>query len=648
MATKRTALILSVAVLLGASIVAWIILPHGRPNRVAEEGVATRRYKQACRLGEEHKYEIFYESSGSYDSHSFEGQVSKAFSGETRFQANIQGILHETCIKDSGKIWTFQLELFPRVLSVSKGDPGHGLPQQIKSPNLGGQIYLEKTAEGRIIRVWFPRNTDAMSRNLIRDIISQRAVVFPESGIGKESWHTREEDANGEFQAGYVPVEWSSDEVKIEKQRLGYLQSESTLRRTHDGLAKNIGADTKVTMRIDVGKGIAKSVNSRLALTLTSGSRPVATMQTDYRESFAGASPLDARSLGSANLRSNEARQEESRLGNLLGTDSDERIERMIQQQELGAETVDDIVEQLAAVENGSPQATKLFLKLKAAFLLGPQNVKRASDQLLQWDPAGAQFQITVGALVSAGTKTCQLALVDAMEALRKEPAALHVLIATSGYLKNPLTEVEHAARSFAQGADTLPSVRQTAWLAIGNYAHSLQQMGQMDRYKALEKSALELSQSAKNRLDRLDTAQVLGNMGSERGLPFIQAMLESGDVMERVVASSALRFVESPAAQAFLVKAISSDPSPDVRTSAIQSLSFRRYSRDLLTSLRKLLKTDPSDGVRIALLNTLVQDLEVHPELKHDLEIVVKTDVSSQVRQQAQSILNQLAAISP
>ena len=180
--------------------------------------------------------------------------------------------------------------------------------------------------------------------------------------------------------------------------------------------------------------------------------------------------------------------------------------------------------------------------------------------------------------------------------------------------------------------------VATTATLALGNTVRTVNAAAgdSSDAVAAL----LALLQSATDDSQRILCLQALGNTGDARALAAIGPYLTSADTTLRAAATGALKFMVGATADAAIMAAFA-DKELEVRRAAVGTVALQPIAA-VLAALDHLLRTEPEEAIRLAIVNALNMKLHDDKSIADLLGWAAASDPSEKVRELAKQVLGQ------
>jgi len=606
--------------------------------------------------GERLVYQLDYSSSSVSDLQVlFEGTDSPGKSGEVvqsglsqSFKTTVQGELAITVLDQrADRVLTAYRLLGPQVTLVANGQEALSQAEAIKAA-LSQAIFAEVSSRGRVLSVRFDPAIDNFSQNFARALLALTQFVLPDArATGARQWEVQEDDPNGQYVARYeaeppAPEQGSGESrtglKTFRKTKLRYLTPHQKTRPGKLQVSTTIKPEGSLVARFDVGGGHLYSFRGTEGQIIIMAGKTVARAQTTLHLEFRRKERLSVEEL--AGMRNaSVARNMVARAVPLSATISKHERESIIQRSELGEETLESLVAQLAKAESeGKRRDTPLYLKFKALVYLHPETSSSLGKLLYAAHPQSLTTSILTGALSAAGHPQAQEALVNVIRARPNDSPALLTLVKALGSVESPTMLAEKTLRALAANAPDW-NVATTAQLALGTMARNLADTSPERAGKIVKWAINEINSSTSEDRTRLFLL-VLGNAGSIQALPTITRFVADPSPAVRSTAVLALRWIESSKADLLLTKALSSDPDPAVRLEATFALSFREPTPTTFQAQKRAFLGDEAVMVRLAALENLWNVHKSFPEVRQLVKQCATNDPSKEVRKAATEIM--------
>jgi len=607
-------------------------------------------------LGERLVYRLDYSSSSVSDLQVlFEGTDSREKSGEAvqsglsqSFETSVQGDLALTVLdrKAEGVLIAYRLHS-PGVTLVANGQQALSQAETVRLA-LSQVIFAEVSSFGRVVSVRFDPAIDGFSQNFARALLALTQFVLPNGHITKaHQWEVQEDDPNGQYVARYeaepAAPEQGSGELQtglraFRKIKVRYLTPHQKTQPGKLRVSTTIKPEGSLLARFDVGEGHLHSFRGTEAQVIMMAGKTVARAQTNLCLEFLKKKALSAEELA-ALCEASAVRNMVARAVPLSATISKQEREAIIQRSELGEETLESLVAQLAKAQaEGKRRDTRLYLKFKGLVYLHPETSSSLGKLLYTAHPQSLTTSILVGALSAAGHPQAQEALVNVIRARPNDSPALLTLVKGLGSVESPTMLSENTLRDLAANAPDW-DVATTAQLALGTMARNLADTSPERANKIVEWAVSEINSSTSEDRTRLFLL-VLGNAGSIQALPTITRFVADPSSAVRSTAVLALRWIESSKTDALLTKALSSDPDPAVRLEATFALSFREPTPTTFQAQKRAFLGDEAVMVRLAALENLWNVHKSFPEVRRIVKQSATNDPSEEVRKAAAEIM--------
>lgn len=496
----------------------------------------------------------------------------------------------------------------PRFASAAAGD-------RAVTAALVAPFYARALPSGEILSFAFAKGTPAEAAGLLEDLLAGLEVVSP--GAPLPLWRVKERDATGEYEAVYARTAGG-----VHKSKEAYLRA-----RGAGGFTALPGVYT-VTSSIDItldASGWPRAVAGDESLdidVLTSrftskGQTRARLLTVEMRPDLAG--EPDRSALSS---------DEESAAAGFEGArrDAEENL--------IAGRSFKDIAATFHAPE--VQKRNDAMVAMGALFRHDPRAAAEAREAVLHGGLDGEQVARTTAALGAAGTPEAQRALGEIIQSPDADSEkALHAVVAL-GATDHPLPENDEVLRkAMASGVDDVASA---AALAAGSTIRTHNTEGSADTGEAVAGLASSLAGAQSTEATRTYLL-ALGNSGDPRALSAIEPYLSSPDVDLRVAAVTALRHIPGDRADADILAAMA-DTSYLVRRAAVDTIAFRPGA-SLVEAAEGLLRKDPEESVRVAVLSAIYPRHEAVTSVMESIAWAADNDPARKVREAAKQFLN-------
>ncbi len=602
--------------------------------------------------GDRTLYQIVYESNAQADFRALfsdkNGQApAQASSLVYALSAELRGQWVATVLETDAEHVRAIYQLRDGTVRVQVNGQEQAAQAESVRASLSRGVLLEMSPDGKVLAVTVDPAADKFSRDFALSIFGVTEFVLP-GATG--SWQSREEDRTGVYSAHYhastaAPKDQASPgptpRTIIDKTKLRYFleKAESTLPGQVPAQKQVIPSGT-IQARFDPDQGrLVSLAGTEVQDTIIAGKK-VARSSITLRLTRVSGKQLPREELTGPIREAKSLAEKGSRLA-LYTKVSPQEMQSSIQRTQLGAETLDSLLEQLAAVERLRPKGdqTELYLKFKALIYLHPETCARLGAMVAAAGPESPTFVILARALGAVANVPAQEALIAAIKTRPLDMIAVSNLIPTLAEAPSPTLSAEETVRQLAQSSSD-PSISATALLALGTMARGLAQKSPARSNRIVHELLAQatLTQSE----DRThDVVEALGNTQSPEALPVLAGFAKSPAPRLRAAALDAMRFMPAPRADSLLLNALSdSDAVP--RLEAAYALGFRKMTPESFAAQKKALLKDDNEKVRAALLSNLWKAHARFPEARALVETASNQDPSEYVRKVATGMLTE------
>lgn len=508
-------------------------------------------------------------------------------------------------------------------ISTSESEQQHAVDASLRSA--GDRTFIvEVDATGAIESIAVDRDADSFTHSLIRQALAALQFIEP-AQKGANEWTATESDAIGIYRAHYqrtAPGEFT-------RTKLEYVQYTAAGEMAPGHGARKPRVRSTTTFK---RSGSRVTVEARLREAVIINIEQLELNTESYANLVLNErGPVQLAVVDRTRLQT-EAPQARAAVGS--PRQSDEEKLKLIDGRTLG-----QMLTELARLpdnkDNAQQRAAFLF-NLSALFDLDPSAVEDAVAQL-RGELGRGDADILLGALsgsssVEASEALARLAGDPSVDPRVRGAATMHL-----GLSEHPTAGTFERLNEMVRG-ESDPALRGAATLAMGGAARHAQNGDDATRAAADDavRDLSERANGARTPENARTYINALGNSGSSRALDAIQRALASPDDAVRAAAVLALRFVPDAAADALLIRAIGTDPSPEVRATAVEAAGYRPANAALMDACAKALRTDPETRVRLAVLQLFKDRLQQLPSLRPAIEWVAQNDASEDVRSAA------------
>jgi len=631
-----------VVVLLGAGGAWWVHrqpVPSGPVEQAAPEASARApqasapvptapSWRRAWRPGQQYVYGLEFEQRITLKPEQSGRPAGKEPASTLRSVLGAE--LAATVVERGADRIFVQYQLRPTALSFESGGR-ESLDERSRAMMLASlqtPFYVSFNAQGAAVGVHLEKGVDLMSQNVVRSVVASLQVVTPPQEEAR--WPSQELDTTGQFEAVYQRLKGPRE---FEKKKLRY-----RMMATPEGL-RPLGADARIT----VDGGATLVLDEDLWVESLSGQERVDVEPGQDVAPVVGEAQVRLRlrerrmvPLLVGAFTANKSRLYASALSvqTVVPEDPKAQLRRT-----LAGGTLKSLTSELRALPKDEDKrglaTAELMQRLRALFLLEPDSAAQVPE-LIRAERSRNVFSSMIGSLSAASTPEAVRALAE-VSADKALPLPIRVdAIAGLGVVEAPTPEGVDELRRLSR--DSQQDVRNTATLALGNSARSLNQGGD----PAGEAIVRELEQSFRGESDPLKQTfllKSLANTADVRALPAIEAGLRSDSWMVREAAVSALRLIPDPTADRLLTERMLGDASPEVRRGAVFASSFRDL-RILVPVMAQALRSDREAAVRGDIVRLLGERRHREPMAMELLAWASHNDPSAEIRHVAGSFL--------
>jgi hypothetical protein len=553
--------------------------------------------------------------------------------------ASIQGELVVTVLGAEGKRVRLAYRLVrPTVRLALDGQLNPALGEMLEA-DLQQALFVQADPRGRILSVRRGPGRTTVSGTIQRAVLAATQVVLPGSAVDEApTWEVEEDDLNGtavvRYEAGTGGAASGERTCPLRKARLRYRPAQRA-GEDEEAAALEYLPEGGLEATVDVRSQHLLSLDGTEATTILARGRVVGRTENTVRLQF-----LRAETANAAEQKGLEA--EEMALARtspgrpLSAGPAPEEAETSIQLAELGEETADSLLAELARVEAGAREAlgeTALYLKFKALVYLRPEASARLGKRLVEAPAQGVAMRVLPQALAHSGQPEAQATLAAVVRARRHDWPALAELLPALGMAKAPTRVLEAALFDLASASSE--NVRWTAELALGTLAGGLARSDPAGADEIV-RWALARLEGVRSAAERRQMLLVLGNTGSPKVLPAVRRYLNAPEPEVRGGAVTALRWLPGAEVAGAACQALTGDPDVGVRLEAAQALGLRPMNAVTLRAHASALREDRSAGVRLAVLRNLGRAREAFTEAAELVHEAAAKDPAPEVREAA------------
>jgi hypothetical protein len=511
---------------------------------------------------------------------------------------------------------------------------------------LNSTACFVKLEGGRVSEMRVAKGLSPILANTFRTVAAQ--LQFSRPVQPSKHYRAEEFDSTGRYVAEY---ESTDDANHWRKQKRRYLE----LLGTNDDsnavrVMPEIGASTGEITLSSGGRPVR--ITSRDAIVVKGAQQPVrsevsVSLTSVVEEATTGASPdFDKLLAQTERIAANEAyglaaaatALDTARMEGLV-------LEKVVSRLEELAKDQDDLG--LTGGTNGAAldpaekerrerllqERTRLFVGLGAMIRQKPESIGKLVARVKAKSPA---TDVLIDALGSASSPAAEEALLDLIHSKSTRPEvktlATNALTKTAAPTSKAIEELK--AKLLADPTST------QALFALGTYSRQLRDHGKSEEASQVGDFLVARLREAKASSDTVAVLRALANSGYTAALPSVQPFLSDERELVRSVAVQALQSMQGPKIDELIAHSIETDPSRDVRLSAIDAAHARRPTDVLVRSLVSTSTTSPDPHVRYRCLELMINWKTVRPELRVTFDRIAKTDEEERIRERAKAAL--------
>jgi hypothetical protein len=655
--TKAPSIALFLTLLLSCSLI-WVqILSGGQSGQTVETAGLVIFTPYRFVVGNRNIYELVYENHSSSDLRGLLGddKSSGVRQKETppgfafSFKTTVRGELAATVLdkKVDTVLITYTLRN-PIVTFITNGQNSGDQAEAIRN-DLEKDIFAIVNPQGKILYAWFDPSVRNLSQTYARGLLALTQFVFPAKELTKyDQWVSEEEDPSGQYVAAYRMIKGKAKDASETPLKLFYKKKTRYLEYLQKSRMEEIVIPTiiiphgNLLARFDFASGTLSSLGGSESQDFLISRKKVGHGASTVTITFLRKEQLNELELSSLrNIFS--AREKTVAPVSLLVRPSQEETETAIQKKELGDETLESLLAELGKAESAKDpnfDSTSLYLKFKALVYIHPESCVTLGKVLSIASAGSLTMSILPNALSMNGHPQAQASLVEAIRAHSQDKSALFSLIPALATVDEPTPESVKTLMDLAFNSQDSEIVS-AAQLALGAQVRRLARSSPESADKVVDRFIQEIkASSSPNKTQQLLLA--LGNAGSVRALPEISRFARGASPDLRTVALYALRFIDSPEAEAVLVSALTSDKENSVRLAAADALSFRKMTQTTFKAQYEVFSMNSDVNVRLIVLQNLWKAHEAFPEVRRLVKRAAAKDPSTDIRKAAGEIVTQ------
>ncbi|NRA66656.1 MAG: HEAT repeat domain-containing protein [Pseudobacteriovorax sp.] len=302
---------------------------------------------------------------------------------------------------------------------------------------------------------------------------------------------------------------------------------------------------------------------------------------------------------------------------NLTGEGYQKNLNLMMQQNELKGLTKDDIFHLIQTADTNDKKAmVKLYLKIKALFIVEPTTVWDYRDYILSLDFSSPMLSELLTALTSSGHRESQSMLKQMIkQAETADEKLANRMIPHLSFVNEPNQETLDFLKDYAKNAPT-DNLKGTATLAIGTAAHQLRKTDREKAVSLMKEQAEELNNTPKKDEETIERKlKTIGNIGVDEQLEIVQPYLESQSEAVRIAAIRGLRHIPNSDAKRILIGIMKDDNNRNYRLAAVDSLGHRDAISEEFSAYVEHIEKEREVSVLRAIMKNLGNMRKIFPE---------------------------------
>jgi HEAT repeat protein len=503
--------------------------------------------------------------------------------------------------------------------------------------NLGHSASVYFDAQSRVTRLEFPKEYPLMASNFVKAIVTLQQFAVP-AGQNPTTWDLVEIGANGRYAAHYQVAGISGQMTRVTKTLARSLNASTTERPDSTTTAQVVPQGT-IQISVNKDQGTVQDLEGVshedvliqghvLASENTTVSVHIVSSVRLSQEDFNAALRALPRSNGATNALN---RPEKGLTPNR---------ERAMQQQVLGTDSAQSLLDALSEIDSGSVSRDgqmNVYLKLKALVYLHPEASRTLGNRLAVADSKNPSTEMITTALSAVASPEAQDALCAAIRSKRDDVQTLTRLVPALGSLPQPTERVVTLLQQLSHSSSR--DVQSMALLALGGAAKHLAQVSNKRSSAIVSDLASQLTGS--HAADEKATLLLaLGNSGTVQAENVILSQRNDESTEMRRIAINALGDFQSDATLHALCDALKADSEPQVRSAAAQSLAPRSSAKLAKDALLQAAQQDVAESVRLASIFALTALIPRDVHVREVVNAIAQNDSSEGVRKQAASLL--------
>jgi HEAT repeat protein len=505
--------------------------------------------------------------------------------------------------------------------------PGKAAEFKAIEPGLSKPFLFELLPGNVLGEIWVQPNLSVLVAG-----IQKTVVAYLQGGDRGESvFLADEQDTTGTYQALYSRADASGS---FDKQKLRYLSAVGGLVQPSAASAVPKVDVSKIKLQFEptgrllsvsgseqvTAGGMVGSVESKSAIELTRSSSAVLTDVPDYHPLLAALQNFSKVIIAKQDSSETDALR-------LAGRTLDQVLVALRAQ---GPEPKDETEK-----EAYSRRQADLFGALQALVRTKKGTIARLTTLIASGDPMSP---VLIDALSGSGSADAQHSIVRLLDKGKLTAVQQRMVAISLSRSQHPTQETTSTLVRLLED----PNLRTQATYGLGTCIRRLRADGEVAHARRLLDVVLSRLRSASSTLERVTALRALANSGDEEAYPTVEPLLASTDEQVRAAAVESLQLVNLVPAEQALARALSSDPSKEVRLAATRALLARKTAPApaLLDAASSAALKDDNPHVRMAAVRVLGTWLPTNRQLNLVLAKVADSDGEKEIRQLAESAL--------
>jgi HEAT repeat protein len=500
---------------------------------------------------------------------------------------------------------------------------------------------------GRLVEMRAPHGLPSTAATIYREIAC--AFQFARTKRPSDRYTAEEYDTTGQYEAEYT---FDQSRGIWHKQKLRYTailaaktmpanvpgrlvpqvdQSDGDIRLFSDGRAQRIDLRNRVSV-----SGAQQPVHSSTSISLEVGpSEPARQPAPDWNALMSRMDRTGADDPPGAKAPIESL--DKARIAGMTFEKAVARFEEIAKEDRKGV--VSSIngaaldADEKARQEQRTQEESRLFLALSAILREQPEAVSKAIQKIKTGSPAA---DVLIEALSAASNAKTEGVLVDLLNSKGTDPGLRDRIVMALTRTPRP----EQRAIDTLKGLLKKDPFSESALLGLGTYSRRLRESDAVDQANEIGALLVDRLRSADNTEDRLTVLRAISNSGYSPAMPLVIPFLTDRQELVRIDAVQALQSMKDVRVDEILIERLNSDPSRDVRISALGAAKVREPSEALAHAVETAAQREPDSRVRFRAVELLAAWGPSRPDVRSTLEQIARNDVEARIRDLARNAL--------